>query len=324
MYESAIMLGLYAETPVHPGSGAVLGAIDLPVQRERHTNFPVLASSSVKGVWRDEADSVTRDNLPLPGAETADTWNQKLKEVFGPEVKAAGGSGASGDDHGGAISPTDGRLLLFPARSLKGVFVWTTCPYAIERFKRDASLVTPGHALQAAFTVAPGQCWVESTAVVTSSVATAPLVLEDDDYSVQVKTTEMQQLRGAIKALLPKTADYAELTKRLETHLVVLNDTDFARLVVSGTDVVTRNRLNERKTTTGDGGNMWVQEYVPSDALFYSLVMAMGSRAPKPLLPRGPDVLTALQMLVGATHMQIGGDESVGRGWMRKTWVKGF
>jgi CRISPR-associated protein Cmr4 len=42
---SAMMLGLLAETPIHPGSGQDNGAIDLPVQRERTTDYPVIPGS---------------------------------------------------------------------------------------------------------------------------------------------------------------------------------------------------------------------------------------------------------------------------------------
>ena len=42
----AIMYGI---TPCHAGSGSSMGIVDLPIQRERHTNWPVIQSSGVKG-----------------------------------------------------------------------------------------------------------------------------------------------------------------------------------------------------------------------------------------------------------------------------------
>src|SRR5207253_4223138 len=47
------LLFLHAQTALHPGSGAALGTVDLPVQRERHTQWPTIASSALKGVLRD-------------------------------------------------------------------------------------------------------------------------------------------------------------------------------------------------------------------------------------------------------------------------------
>src|SRR5271157_5700625 len=47
------ILGLHAQTSLHPGSGTALGVIDLPVQRERHTLWPTIPGSALKGILRD-------------------------------------------------------------------------------------------------------------------------------------------------------------------------------------------------------------------------------------------------------------------------------
>ena len=49
------LLTLYAETSLHAGAGAALGVVDLPVQRERHTMFPTVPGTALKGVLRDTA-----------------------------------------------------------------------------------------------------------------------------------------------------------------------------------------------------------------------------------------------------------------------------
>ena len=54
--------------------------------------------------------------------------------TFGPE---------KGDLHAGALGFTDARLLLFPVKSVKGVFAWVTCPAVLERFKHDLSICQP-------------------------------------------------------------------------------------------------------------------------------------------------------------------------------------
>ena len=45
----AAMLGLLAETSIHPGAGRSMGVVDLPVAREASTHYPVLVGSSLKG-----------------------------------------------------------------------------------------------------------------------------------------------------------------------------------------------------------------------------------------------------------------------------------
>ena len=50
----AAMLGLLAETPIHPGAGRGMGVVDLPVAREAATDYPVLVGSSLKGALLDK------------------------------------------------------------------------------------------------------------------------------------------------------------------------------------------------------------------------------------------------------------------------------
>lgn len=39
---------LHAISSVHAGSGSELGIVDLPIQREKHTGFPKIESSTLK------------------------------------------------------------------------------------------------------------------------------------------------------------------------------------------------------------------------------------------------------------------------------------
>src|SRR5208282_3302509 len=43
------IVGLVAETSIHPGAGQSSGIIDLPVAREAATDYPFVPGSSVKG-----------------------------------------------------------------------------------------------------------------------------------------------------------------------------------------------------------------------------------------------------------------------------------
>lgn len=125
MFEKAAMLFLYCETPVHAGSGNSLSIVDLPIQRERITNLPIVQASSLKGVLRAEVERILKQQNDTQAP-------QKVKALFGPETQQA-------SEHAGCVSPHDARILLFSVRSLVGVFAWTTCPLVLERFKREAS-----------------------------------------------------------------------------------------------------------------------------------------------------------------------------------------
>ena len=104
------MLGLLAETPIHPGAGRGLGVVDLPVAREAATDYPVLVGSSLKGALLDRAKTTSVDDT---------------NSLFGTTEQA------------GDLLVSDARLLLLPVRSLTGSYRWATCPHLIERYCRD-------------------------------------------------------------------------------------------------------------------------------------------------------------------------------------------
>ncbi len=115
----AALLFLHALSPLHAGTGQGIGAIDLPIAREKATNIPYLPGSSLKGVLRDRASDWHKDTLFA---------------VFGPDTESA-------SEHAGAVQVGDAKLLLLPVRSLCGVFALVTSPYLLERFRREAGMV---------------------------------------------------------------------------------------------------------------------------------------------------------------------------------------
>ncbi|RME39831.1 MAG: type III-B CRISPR module RAMP protein Cmr4, partial [Planctomycetota bacterium] len=129
------VLGIHVLTALHPGSGTALGTVDLPVQRERHTQWPVIPGSTLKGILRDACRRSSRNNSETGEDESAAEGkkNDDLLAAFGPETEKA-------HEHAGALSFTDARILAFPVRSLKGVFAWVTCPAVLERLVRDVKL----------------------------------------------------------------------------------------------------------------------------------------------------------------------------------------
>lgn len=56
MYTKVKPFLLHAISSVHPGSGSEVGLVDLPIQREKHTGFPKIESSSLKGAIRSTVD----------------------------------------------------------------------------------------------------------------------------------------------------------------------------------------------------------------------------------------------------------------------------
>ena len=103
-----------------PAPGGGWGRWDLPIQRDRTTGYPIIQASGVKGSLRAEADG----KMAPP---------QDFLAVFGPDTNHA-------SDYAGALSCGDACVLLFPVRSLAGVFAWVTSLEALARFERAAAL----------------------------------------------------------------------------------------------------------------------------------------------------------------------------------------
>lgn len=65
MFEAKSILYIYTETSLHAGSGRGLAAVDLPIQRERVTGYPMVQASGIKGRLRAETDPQYNSAKPL-------------------------------------------------------------------------------------------------------------------------------------------------------------------------------------------------------------------------------------------------------------------
>lgn len=298
MYKQADIMFMYAETSVHVGGGESLGAIDLAIAREKYTDFPFIPSSGVKGAIRDWFEI----------SQTEEEKKNHLAEIlFGPEK--------DGSEHAGAAVFTDARILLFPVRSLKGVFAWITCPFAIERFVRDMKLSgqSIGDIKLPSFeddkVLAP---------LNTSNLIEEKLVLEEFTY--QATTVDLSGLTDFFKKCFPKGEEYNYWRDKLDTNLIVMADDEFRDFVKASTEVQARIRIDSETKTVSDGA-LFYQENLPSDTLMYTVCAAQRSMK-KGHTMSDEEVFTALTKLNG-NSVQMGGNESIGKGIFNLNFYKG-
>ena len=281
---NSALLFIHCLTGLHPGSGTALGVVHLPVQRERHTQWPIVPGSSLKGVLRASCS-----------AKLDDRQNEDLLAAFGPETGSA-------SDHAGALSISDARILAFPVRSLKGVFAWTTCPAALSRLRRDVEL--------AGGTGVPDVPAVGSNTAVCSGGS--PLLVGGD--KLMLEEFEFDKADGDASEVANWIATQAvrdhATADRLKSHLAILDDDDFCHFVRHATEVTARIGL-DYETKTVRSGALFYEEFLPPETLFYSLVTAERSRSSKRM--SSGEILSWLQENVRPT-LQIGGGESVGKG----------
>lgn len=259
------ILSFYTEQPLHCGAESGTGYVDMPVQREKHTGFPLIPGSTIKGVLRDELEKKVN-----------------VVQYFGADDAVTAGR----------VSFGDAFIVAFPIRSSGVPFRWVTCPQVLERFYRAKGVAPPR------FSLAQGAGW---------STASGRILLDE----VVVNGTapaELSTIIDEVTSLLPSDDSFAYTRDILRERLVVVTDADFGTLVETGTEIITRIRLNEEGTTTGGEGNLFNQEIVPRDTLFLSVMReletAASDRFPLNQLPK---------------VMRLGGDETIGRGvvWLR-------
>ncbi len=288
MFEASSLLFIYVDTPLHAGTGRGLGAVDLPIQRERTTDYPMVQASSLKGRLRAEARGKLRDN--------------ELEAIFGPETERA-------SDHAGALAVGDARILLFPVRSLAGVFAWTTSVDVLARFLREAYMagIRPGWSLPAG--PARDKALVSGTALQAGD----SVVLEEFSFGPDTGQAETVKAIGQWLAqnALPQAPEYQYWRTALPDKLCILPEDAFRDFVKYATEVQTHIRLDPEKKTVQTGA-LWTAESLPVDTLLYAPLMATRSRA-RGVNLTAQDVLQKVRDL-GLIRIQLGGDETTGQG----------
>jgi CRISPR-associated protein Cmr4 len=303
VFEAAGLLFLYVETPLHAGTGRGLAAVDLPIQRERCTGYPIVQATSLKGKLRSATDPRASTNPALTKEEHT--------AIFGPE-------GQEASRHAGALAVVEARLLLFPVRSVAGVFAWTTSRDVLARFARDAQLT----GLACPWQLPPAQDRDQALVSGDALVVGGSLVLQE--FALTANRQQADTVRGIGQWLaeqaLPETSEYGYWRNALPDRLCIVHEDIFRHLVLYATDVQTHVRLDiERKTV--EERALWTSESLPCDTLLYAPIFAARSRRPG-LNLSGKEILARLRQL-GITRTQLGGDETTGQGVVAVRFVEG-
>lgn len=274
----SIIIGMLAETPVHPGAGRSTGFVDLPVARESITEYPVIVGSSLKGALKDRA----RGKWPGKKAENGE------EAVPSEEVIRAFGK----QDGAGDLIVSDARLLLLPVRSLTGHYKWATCPYLLERLSRDIQRSEYTGKIQS-----PKMDKMPANGTVQGE-GSGKIFLEEREFKIVGKAD--RSIIEAIGQLIQNKTS----AERLSGQLIVLSDDDFKWFASYGLSINARNALNPDTKTTIPGA-LWYEETLPVDSLFYTL-----------FLERGNGAIDLVETLVNERpYLQVGGNETVGQGW---------
>ncbi len=305
MFKEAKVMFIYTETSLHCGSGTSLGVIDLPIQREKYTDYPVCQASGIKGVVREWFENKYGEK------------DQKIKYTFGPDF----GRGDS-DAHAGAATFTDGRLLLFPVRSLNGVFAYTTSRFALSRLKRDLEMA----GLKVGWPV-PAESDDNILGIKGTKIADSnnKVVLEEYAFDFVPDDSVKTIAEWIADNAVPKGDEYDFWKNKVKTDLLILPENAFRDFVKLSTEVQARIKI-KNETKTVEKGALFYEEALPTDSLLYSVVMAHDPACDSDKRPDGlktyRDVMALLNN-INAQRLQFGGDATIGKGIVNINFLNG-
>ncbi|WP_297457203.1 type III-B CRISPR module RAMP protein Cmr4 [Persephonella sp.] len=275
MFKTAIPFFIRAITPVHAGSGNDLGIVDLPIQREGHTGFPKIEASTLKGSIRDafELEAKSKENeeekikeeikIHLIFGYDGTNASKSIKKFFEEDLDFI--------QFSSSIAFADARILLFPVKSLKGVFAYATCPAVLKRLESDLKMALLTNEIKIddrEFKAEIYKVEDEGKALVSNEskliVKGNQVVLEEYLFEVE-KKQEVSELAQTLSKLTGIEED------SLKERLIVLSDDDFTDFVKLSTEVITRIKINN-ETGTVDQGALFTEEYLPAETVMYSIV----------------------------------------------------
>jgi CRISPR-associated protein Cmr4 len=286
---------MYAVTPCHAGSGSALATVDLPIQRERHTNWPVIQASGMKGALRANFDRYERTQLKT---ENAEEFKGLTNKIFGARTSEDSGGG-----YAGSMSVSDAKILAFPMRSNIAPFVWITCPAVLKRLYRDLNIT--GEPKEIDFVNIDKAVDKKLTALCVTGNLSGKILLEDMEVEVPADSTVI----AAIKPLL----EYFPEADRL----LIVSDTIFD-YGVTCTPVAAHITIDQEKGTTKDS-SLRYQEELPADTLMYCVIHWGDTRDGSESL-KAETIRKYVKDTVIKKHIQVGGDETMGRGIFALVW----
>jgi len=319
MNESRSLVFFYTETPLHAGSGTTLGAVDLPIQRERMSGLPMVPGSGLKGAWREQIRSWCDDR-------GRDDWEEWGLALFGREPPRPGAeqNAEPPEEFAGAMSLLDARLLLLPVRTVWGGWAWVTSPMVLQRLARDLDVVGEGK-VPSWRELRPGEG--EARVGTQSAVAKGKsFIVEDFEYQA-AQDKEVDHLAGWLAGqALPQGDAYKPFRERLASQLAVVGDEELKFLAEHATEVVARIRISAQ-TGTVEKHALWSEESLPAESLLWTVAFFTDERRKKDKKDKedkedkkyerkdaGSLQKSFVEVAKKVSRIRLGGDRTTGRG----------
>lgn len=281
---------VHALSPMRVGVSQGAGVIDLPVIREKHTGWPYLPGSSVKGVLRDSCTE-------------AGESDDGIRIVFGPQADKA-----SEVDQAGGVTFADIRIMFLPVRTFAGSFAWVTSPHVLARWQRDS--LSPVSELAPVPSVEDQQITLPSE-LASRTLATGEHVILEDLRLLRMIDETVSPLLNQIARDCFEDNWWRDF---FLSHTGIVSDTTFTYLSKTGMEITARNRI-EDETKIVAQGQLWWEEAVPAETIFGGIL----TPTKQGLDSYQGDREKLLHVVRKGVQnvVQIGGSATVGRGLAR-------
>lgn len=293
---------IHAVSPIHVGSGRGVGHIDLPIVREKVTNWPFIPGSAVKGVVAAsfEATDEARKN------------KADLRAAFG--MSDSENSGA--ESNAGSLVFSDARILCLPIKSFRGTFAWISSALSLKRFSSAASfsLDIPSLVSQSKITLTKDS--------VLSKQSDKKVFLDELDFDVnQDNSSCADKIADKIaKAVFAGDNAWQDVFKK---RFAIVHDDVFSFFAKTGTEVAARIRIKPDNKIVEDGA-LWYEESLPVETILAGTVWCdkIFTVDNKETGYKGTKKNLMDLFCKNNDHLQIGGKASVGKGMARLVFTE--
>ena len=265
----------------------------LYVETSLHAGDAAISDDGRRVLLRD-----TETGLPcLKGSTLTGAFRNRAKlkaakhpELASPEAIFGDGSAAA------AVEFCTAQLLFLPLRSARGTFLWVTSPGQLKSLAAHGIGPAPQWTIPS---VARGEIAVCNGA---STVHDGVVVAEEFSFRA-ILSADLGRIASDLAAVvLPDELD--TLRRKIATDLCLVDDADLKALSLLAVEVIETAEL-EASGKLPSARGFGYTEYLPSETVLYSVA--------EEKVEHGLASLTQLHL----SHLQIGADETKGRGICR-------
>jgi CRISPR-associated protein Cmr4 len=273
----------YSITQLHAGKGSDVGVVDLPIQREIHTGYPIV--SGIKGAMRNEF-----------------SWgDDEDRSIFGaPQDK--------NEDKAGSIAITEAKVFLFPIRSLDRGFVWITSPLVLSRISTALKIIKKEE-LSNKIDDLLKDLKNKKEEKELSTFESGTVYIEE--YTADTEQSDkLKSIIEELKDIAP--TDY--LNNKILDNVMLISDENFSFFVKNATEVNARIRINsDTNTVDNNSGGLWYEEYLPQDTVMYSIIKELSNK----------NTFDQLKEKIEGSYFNLGGKATIGKGIVYTKLIEG-